>query len=269
MPRSVSIIGAGKVGRVLGRQFHLHGALRIQQVLNRTLTGSQAACTFIGAGQPLANWAELHAADIFLLSVPDDQIAACAQQLHALGILAPDTLLVHCSGALPAAAIALPQAKASLHPVRSFADPARVSDSFVGTICSLEGDELAVQTLTAALEQCQAQVIRLPSAGKTLYHAAAVFASNYLVTVLHAALTTYRAAGLSEEMARHLAAPLARETLDNVFRLGAPAALTGPIARGDHATVVRHQLALDQLDSGQAELYQALALATEKMKAAT
>ncbi|HEY0061630.1 MAG TPA: DUF2520 domain-containing protein, partial [Telluria sp.] len=107
-----------------------------------------------------------------------------------------------------------------------------------------------------------ARTVQIDAAAKTLYHAASVFASNYLVTVLDAALRAYQAAGIPEAVARELAAPLAEESMANVFRLGAGAALTGPIARGDFATVARQQAALDEWNGPSGELYRALAAAT-------
>ncbi len=95
-----------------------------------------------------------------------------------------------------------------------------------------------------------------------MYHAASVFASNYLVTVLDAALRAYAAAGVPPEVARELARPLASETLANVFTLGAPGALSGPIARGDVATVARQHAALQDWDGPTAALYAALVTAT-------
>ncbi len=89
-----------------------------------------------------------------------------------------------------------------------------------------------------------------------------MFASNYLVTVMDAALRAYQAAGMPEDTARALAGPLATETLANVLRMGAGPALTGPIARGDLATVARQQAALDAWDGSTGALYRALAEAT-------
>ncbi|RYE97149.1 MAG: DUF2520 domain-containing protein, partial [Oxalobacteraceae bacterium] len=92
-----------------------------------------------------------------------------------------------------------------------------------------------------------------------------VFASNYLTTVLDAALRAYQAAGIPEPVARALAGPLAGETLANVLRLGAPQALSGPIARGDEATVARQQAAVDAWDGASGRLYGALAEATRDL----
>jgi predicted short-subunit dehydrogenase-like oxidoreductase (DUF2520 family) len=80
--------------------------------------------------------------------------------------------------------------------------------------------------------------------------------------VLDAALRAYQAAGIPEEVARELARPLATETLANVFRLGPETALSGPIARGDAATVARQQAAVEAWDPATGALYEALATAT-------
>ena len=107
-----------------------------------------------------------------------------------------------------------------------------------------------------------ARVVRtmeaIDASAKTVYHAAAVFASNYLVTVLDAALRAYQAAGIPEAVARELARPLAQESLSNVFRMGAADALSGPIARGDFATVQRQQAAVSAWDAEAGALYAAL-----------
>jgi predicted short-subunit dehydrogenase-like oxidoreductase (DUF2520 family) len=175
-------------------------------------------------------------------------------------------LVFHCSGALSSAALQAAARQgaltASVHPVRSFADPERVARDFAGTWCGVEGDARALALLAPALNTIGARAVPIDANAKTVYHAASVFASNYLVTVLDTALRAYQAAGIPEEVARELARPLAAETLDNVFRLGARAALSGPIARGDFATVARQQAALDGWDQQAGQLYRALAEAT-------
>jgi predicted short-subunit dehydrogenase-like oxidoreductase (DUF2520 family) len=146
--------------------------------------------------------------------------------------------------------------------VRSFADPGAVAMAFAGTFCGIEGDPAALAVLGPAFEAIGARLVPIDAAAKTVYHAASVFASNYLVTVLDAALRAYQAAGIPEAVARELARPLASETLANVFRLGPEAALSGPIARGDHATVERQQAAVAGWDAATGQLYAALADAT-------
>jgi len=265
MAATLNLIGAGHVGRVLGRLFAAAGAFEVQDVLTRSAHSAVAGVAFIGAGRAVARLQEMRPAAAWMLAVSDDEIAPVCAALassHAL----EGTLVFHCSGAKSSAELAAAAQRgahgASLHPIRSFADPAKVAADFAGTFCGIEGDAQALAQLGAALAAIGAQPVPIDAAAKTVYHAASVFASNYLVTVLDAALRAYQAAGIPEAVARQLAGPLAGETLDNVLRLGPEAALSGPIARGDFDTVARQQAAVNQWDGLTGQLYKALADAT-------
>jgi predicted short-subunit dehydrogenase-like oxidoreductase (DUF2520 family) len=270
MPLTLNIVGAGHVGRVLGRLFHRHGVFDIQDVLTRSEGSALDAVAFIGAGRALMQAADLRPAAIWMLAVGDDQIGPVCAALAAAGLL-DKTTVFHCSGAKASvelqAASQLGARVASVHPVRSFADPQAVAAAFEGTWCGVEGDGEALALLAPAFEAIGARLVAIDAAAKTVYHAASVFASNYLVTVLDAALRAYTAAGVPPEVARELARPLASETLANVFRLGAPAALSGPVARGDFATVARQQAALQDWEPATASLYAALVEATTALAA--
>ena len=262
---SLNIIGAGQVGRVLGRLLAGADGITVQDVLTRSLASAQAAVDFIGAGTPVDRYAALRRADVTMLAVSDDQIGPACAALVAEGRQA-GAIVFHCSGALASnlllAASQAGASVASVHPIRSFADPSQVAASFDGTYCGIEGDALALAFLTPALIAIGARPVPIDPAAKTVYHAAAVFASNYLVTVLDASLRAYQAAGIPEAVARELAAPLITETVANVLRLGAAPALTGPIARGDMATVARQQQAVAHWDAATGELYAALVAPT-------
>lgn len=270
MAPTLNLVGAGKVGRVLARLFAASGSLTVQDVLTRSQASAADAVLFIGAGRPVASPGAMRAADVWMLAVGDDQIEAACRQL-AEGPLTQGAVVFHCSGAKSSADLAAAARAgahtASVHPVRSFADPEHVAQHFDGTFCGIEGDAGALALLGAALHAIGARAVPIDAAAKTVYHAASVFASNYLVTLLDAALRAYRAAGISDEVARQLAAPLAAETLANVMRLGPEAALTGPIARGDTGTVARQQAALDGWDDPTGALYRALAEATGALAA--
>lgn len=269
MKKTLNIIGAGRVGRVLAQLFATNQVFLVQDVLNRSAASSADAIAFIGAGSAASRYQDLRAADVTMLAVPDDQIALCCAELAACGQIAADSVVFHCSGALSSAdllaASALGAAVASAHPVRSFADAAEVATQFNGTFCGLEGDPRAVALLEPALSAIGARVIALQADSKTLYHAAAVFACNYLVTLMDVALNAYVAAGIPEHIARQMAEPLASETLGNVFRLGPEQALTGPIARGDLAAVARQQLAVDAWDASAGRVYHTMAEATKEL----
>jgi predicted short-subunit dehydrogenase-like oxidoreductase (DUF2520 family) len=264
--RSLNIVGAGHVGRALGRLFAAHGSFDIQDVLTRSAVSAREAVDFIGAGRPLSDMAALRPAQVWMLAVSDDQIAPVADALARRGLL-DGAVVFHCSGAKSSAELqgANKALAASVHPVRSFADPAAVASAFAGTFCGIEGQPGALAVLEPAFDSIGARLVPIDAAAKTVYHAASVFASNYLVTVLDAALRAYQAAGIAPDVARELARPLASETLVNVLRMGPEAALSGPIARGDEATVARQQAAVSGWDAPTGALYEALAEATRTL----
>jgi predicted short-subunit dehydrogenase-like oxidoreductase (DUF2520 family) len=266
----LAIIGPGRVGKALGRLFHDSGAVVVGDILARHSDSAAAAVAFIGAGRPLTDFNLLEPADIFMLSVADDQIGACAGHL-AKSRLASGSIVFHCSGALTAAVLAPAQQAgahiASIHPVRSFADPAAVASTFAGTFCGVEGDGPALATLLPLMAQIGARPVAIDPAQKTIYHAAAVFASNYLVTLIDVATQAYGQAGITPELALEMIAPLLRESAENTFRLGPRHALTGPIARGDSQTVERQQQALASWNPAYAALYAQFATLTQAMVA--
>jgi predicted short-subunit dehydrogenase-like oxidoreductase (DUF2520 family) len=265
MAPTLNIVGAGHVGRALGRLFAARGVFAVQDVRTRAKASAQAAVDFIGAGRAVDGIAAMRPAAVWMLAVSDDRIAGVAQQL-ATQCDVRGVVVFHCSGAKASAELASLRAAgafvASVHPVRSFADPQQVADAFDGTFCGVEGDADALALLNPAFAAIGARTVAIDAAAKTVYHAASVFASNYLVTVLDAALRAYQAAGIPADVARELARPLAAETLSNVFRLGPETALSGPIARGDAATVARQQAAIDAWHPPTGALYEALASAT-------
>lgn len=259
MTKSITIIGCGKVGKTLGRLWTLHHALQLQDILNPTLASAQRAVDFIGAGREVEAYADLQPADIYLIAVPDDQIVPCCDQLARTSLLNADSIVFHCSGALPSSALhaAIQQgtAAASIHPIRSFASPEQVMQNFHGTYCGVEGDQRALDVLIPAFTAIGAQIVQIDASAKIHYHAAAVFACNYLVTLLDTAKQSYERAGIAPDIALKLMEPLVRETIENVFRLGLEAALTGPIARGDIATATKQWHAVKSADASQGDLY--------------
>lgn len=267
--QTLTLIGAGNLGRTLGRLWNDSGAFRIQDVVCRSADSAERAVAFIGAGRPLADMQTLAAADVYLIAVPDDDIADCVVRLAQSALLSSRSIVFHCSGSRCAAemtaAMQAGAAVASIHPVRSFARPDEVLRSFAGTFCGTEGDAVALRGLEPAFEAIGAVLVPIEAQHKMLYHAAAVFASNYLVTVLDVALQAYGGAGIPRDTALRMLAPLARNALENVLRDGPEAALSGPIARGDMDTVAKQYRALREWDGEAASLYRQLARRTERL----
>jgi predicted short-subunit dehydrogenase-like oxidoreductase (DUF2520 family) len=262
MQATLSIIGAGKVGKTLSKLWSDRSVFRIQDVLNRSLDSARSAAAFVGAGTPVAAYAELCHADVFLLAVSDDQIAACCAALAEQGLLGEQSIVFHCSGALPSSVLTAASecgaAIASIHPIRSFASPENVVRNFAGTWCGMEGDSHAIKILAAAFEAIDARMVQINAEAKIHYHAGAVFACNYLVTLLDIAKQSYVRAGIAPDVALELMGPLVRETMENIFRLGPEAALTGPIARGDMATATKQWQAVQSANTEHGALYKQL-----------
>lgn len=262
MPKTLNIIGPGRAGRTLGALFHRAGSCTVQDVLSAEFATAQSASAFIGTGRAVRRLGEMRTADLWLLTPPDGAIASMATALAGAGVVRAGDIAFHCSGAHPASILA-PLARAgahvaSVHPLKSFADPDRAAQSFAGTWCTAEGDAAALAVLQPLFTQLGARVSVIDPAGKTLYHAASVLVCNDLAALMEAGLRTYERAGLDRATAQAMMEPLVRETLDNVFALGTVRALTGPVARGDADVIARQLDALGALDPRIAEAYRAL-----------
>ncbi len=268
-PATLSIIGCGKVGQTLGRLWQEHHAVEIQDILNRSTASGINAIGFIGAGRVARNYADLRPADIYLIAAPDDQIAACCEALANADCLSSNSIVFHCSGALPSsilqAASTRGAAIASIHSIRSFAVPEKIINDFADTYCGVEGEQRALDILAPLFTAIGAQLVTIKSEEKILYHAAAVFASNYLVTLLDTAVQTYGRAGIPQDVALKMMASLVRETTENVLKIGPQQALTGPIARGDVATVLNQYRAVRKWNRRYGELYKQLGKLTSRL----
>ena len=262
MAVTINVIGGGRAGRALARVWALNGAFTIGDVLDSSPAAGADAVAFIGSGRAVAALGEMRGADVWMLTPPDDQIVPCGKALAASGLLQSGNVVFHCSGALPsrdlAAVMTNGVAVASVHPLKSFADPAAAAKSFAGTYCAAEGDAAALAVLRPAFERIGARVFEIDPAFKTIYHAASVIVCNYLVALLETGIRSYEKSGFKRDDALRVMEPLVRETLDNVFRLGTAEALTGPIARGDHVVVARQVDALEAWDPRVAAIYKNL-----------
>ncbi len=261
----LSCIGAGRLGSTLCKLLAQH--LSIGQVLNRSQASSDQAAEFIGAGTAINNSDQLQTADIWLLATPDDAIESNFKILQARSMLRSGDIVFHCSGALTAAILRQPSVlSASIHPMHSFADPQRSAKNFAGTPCAIEGHPSAVAKLVKLFNAIGARPFEISSTQKVLYHAAAVMSCNYLVTLLDTGENILRAAGIdSGGPADSPLRPLIEQTIQNYYSTSAKRALTGPIARGDHGTVVAHLSALEKSSTANPmwpDLYRSLGLAS-------
>ncbi|MES2950654.1 MAG: DUF2520 domain-containing protein [Pseudomonadota bacterium] len=277
---SLNIVGAGRVAQTLASLWRLQNTFTIQDVLTTSLPSAQAACAVIGSGHAVEQMQDMRPADVWMLAVPDAQLAACAQALATALTTSttprqsaaqnPQTdtptqrapIVFHCSGAQGAATLAplaaLGWQVASAHCILSFASVPAAVQQFPGTPCALEGDASACAVLRPAFAAIGAQCFDVTSADKLLYHAAAVFATNFLPVLQASAEDLWRATGMPAGLIPALRASLLRNAVTNITALGPQAALTGPAARGDTAAITRQGTAVTAWDAQTGAAYDAL-----------
>jgi predicted short-subunit dehydrogenase-like oxidoreductase (DUF2520 family) len=243
----LSIIGAGKTGRALGRLARRAG-IGIGAVVCRSMGRAREAAAFIGAGEPST---ELAGEGLVLVAVPDGEIARVAGRLR----VPAGAIVAHVCAAFGAEVLRPHRPAGAVHPLRSFGDPARAAELFRGTACAVDGDPEAVRALRAFVRAIGGKPLEVRSDRKALYHAGAVFASNYVVAALEAALRLFERAGVERGAALEALLPLAEGTLANARTRGVPGALTGPAERGDAETVRRHVRALRRHAPGLSRAY--------------
>jgi predicted short-subunit dehydrogenase-like oxidoreductase (DUF2520 family) len=261
MNKTFSIVGAGRVGRELGRRLADKG-WRVHAIVTRSGPTALAATRAIGGGRPLGRLGpEALEADLVLITTPDDAIEAVARRLARLatGPLAGRVVL-HTSGALGSESLValgrLGAAVGSMHPMQSFA---RGRQPRLEGICfAIEGQPAARRLATRLARQLGGVPVVISGEAKVAYHAAGAFASPQLLTVIEAAVRLLERSGFRRRQAVAALLPLARQTLDNFERLGARGAWTGPVSRGDVATIRRHEKELKKWPREYREAYRAL-----------
>jgi predicted short-subunit dehydrogenase-like oxidoreductase (DUF2520 family) len=258
----VGVIGAGRVGAALGAALARAG--------HEIVAASGVSEQSIARAERLLPGVALRPADevvaeseFVLLAVPDDVLRPLVAGLADTDAWQPGQLVAHTSGAQgigvldPAAArgvLAL-----ALHPVMTFTgrpeDVERLSGATFGVTAT---DELRPVAESLVVEM-GGEPVWVPESARPLYHASLTIASNHLVTLVNDALGLLGGAGVAEP--GRLAAPLLSASLDNVLRLG-DGALTGPVVRGDVATVTAHVATLTRAAPDVLPAYLAMARRT-------
>lgn len=268
--KTLNIIGAGRVGRSLAHLWHKQGVFAVQDVLTRSQTSADDAVAFIGAGRAVTRLGDMRAADVWMLAVPDGQIKNVVLELSKevenkaiAGVFnVSNAIIFHCSGALSSAELQPLRDKdsqvASAHCILSFSAPASAVTQFAGTPCALEGDVAATQTLQPAFGAIGASCFDLAAKDKVLYHAAAVFATNFLPVLQVVATDLWQNTGMPKELIAPLNASLLQKVVQNIAAQGVAKALTGPAARGDTELVALQGKAVADWNSDAGAAYTAL-----------
>lgn len=258
----IAIIGAGVVGTALGILAGRAG-YRIAAVASRREGSARRAVAQIGQGQVCSPVEAAQRGQLVLLTVNDDAIAPLAAALADVRAVAAGAVVAHCSGALSSEVLSpladrCGAAVASMHPLQTFPSVLVALDALPGCYFFCEGKGHAVSTVMQLAGDIGGIAVEIEPDRKTLYHAAACMACNYLATLQEAAIAAAMLAGIGTVPARQALKPLVAATVNNIMDLGPGPALTGPIARGDVQTVAQHLRALEATDAELAELYRQL-----------
>lgn len=241
---NIGFIGAGTVGTALAVRLSEKG-YKVTAVASRTSASAERLAAVVGecrihdSSQGVAD-----AAEIIFITTPDAVIPQIAAQVR----WHPGQSVVHCSGA-DSLDVLTPAAKngaltGGFHPLQTFASITHAIENIPGSTFALEADEPLATTLKEMAIALQGRWIALKPGDKVLYHAAAVFACNYLVTLVKLATDLWQTFGASPSEATEALLPLLRGTTNNLQNVGLPNCLTGPIARGDAGTIRKHLTAL-------------------------
>jgi len=266
MSISFAIVGPGKVGSALARLLTQAG-WEFVGAAGRSHGSARAACDFAGCGLATTRPAEVgRCADLVFITTPDDIIAEVCRLAAESGAFGEGSVVAHCSGVHPSTLLEPARARGasvgSIHPLQSFATARQAVDILPGSFFCIEGDSAAVKLLCEVADTLDGHVISIPTEQKVLYHAAAVFACNFLVAVENAALKVSEAAGIGRAEALRSLLPLIKGTVSNLEKAGIPQCLTGPIARGDIETTQRHVAALAEKAPQLLDLYKTLGVET-------
>lgn len=258
---SLAIIGAGRVGRALGRRLRELG-WRIGCVVTRSEPSARQAVRFIGAGKPFSGMTrQLLMSGVILIATPDDEIAGVAQELVRMGgEELSGKVVLHTSGALDSRILHPLQvcgaAVGSMHPLQSFSGVA--VPVLEEKVFAIEGDAAAVRVARQIARSLGGSPVRIAGGSKVLYHAAAAMAAGHVLAIEEAATQLLVSIGMRRSEAMRALLPLTRQVLENFQRLGPRAAWTGPLSRRDYKVVEAHLHALRESPEEFAQAYEAL-----------
>ncbi|MDH5282743.1 MAG: DUF2520 domain-containing protein [Gemmatimonadota bacterium] len=242
----IAIVGGGRMGRSLASVLSEAG----ERVVLWSRREASGAVTDAIAG-----------AQTVLLAVPDDVLDPLARELASGEVVGADQVVLHLSGVHDRRILApLGETGASLgslHPLQTISEPGQAGARWRGAYAAIEGDTLALEEAERLCGLLGLVPVRLPEGAKVAYHAGAVVASNYVVVLAEVAARIAEAGGVPREAADRMYLPLLRGAAENLQRQLPADALTGPIRRGDAATVRRH---LSVLGEPERTLYAQLGL---------
>jgi predicted short-subunit dehydrogenase-like oxidoreductase (DUF2520 family) len=259
---TIAIIGPGRAGSALGRALHAAG-YTIAAIGGRNPDNVRNLADELGARACQSPATTIDLADLTILAVPDDVIMPLATDIVESLCSAAGHAAVHLSGAQDRSALRPLAQQASLrtgvfHPLQTFRRGPEAVVNVAGTYFGIDADQPLRDQLSQLASDLHGHPFDLTGVDLALYHAAAVFAANYPITLLAEAIAVAAEAGLDPETARQGLTTLLAGAVNNLRDLKPADAITGPASRGDEGTIERHLEALRR-DAELQRLYQLLA----------
>jgi len=259
---NIGFIGAGTVATALATSLSNKG-YPVIAVSSRSadsakkLAGLIRGCNACSGSQEVSDTAGL-----IFITTPDDAIASVASQVE----WRPGQYVIHCSGADSSDTLK-PAREAGatvgvFHPLQTFAIASQAVDNIPGTTFAIEAEEPLLSMLKEMATSLGGNCVEIKAGDKVVYHAAAVFACNYLVTLVKLSTDLWQTFGIPREQAVRALMPLLRGTINNIDAIGIPQCLSGPIARGDTGTIKKHLTALQKAAPELVSAYRELGLKT-------
>jgi predicted short-subunit dehydrogenase-like oxidoreductase (DUF2520 family) len=266
--RRIGIIGAGVVGTAVGvvlsqQGYEITGVYDVKSESTQQIV-DRIACTTYSSPQEVSR-----SADILFITTSDTAIEGVVEELAVSHAFHAGQVLIHMSGAQSSEV--LDKAKQfgvrvlSVHPLQSFASTDMAIKNLPGSMFSIEGDKDAYDTAVCLVETLKGEYFFINRQAKPLYHAGACVVSNYLVTLIDFGVKFLESTGIPKNMATKALIPLIQGTVRNIENIGIPKALTGPIARGDLNTVLKHLDCLEEMAPDLMNLYSWLGYYTTRI----
>jgi predicted short-subunit dehydrogenase-like oxidoreductase (DUF2520 family) len=247
----ITIIGSGRAGGSVGNALVGSNFFKIKALSSRTNI-YKSKLKFI---ENLKYYGEdnleaIKHGKIIIIATPDDIIKHVVNEIIDSPFL-ENKYIFHLSGSRPST-ILEPLKNGdnfigSIHPLQSMPDPKTGAENLKNAYFCLEGDKEAVKIGKKLVNEINGKYFSIDSKYKPLYHAAAVFASNFINTSVYTSYITFRKAGVPEEIIFDIILPLFKGTVKNIEELGIFKSLTGPAIRGDKDTIKSHILNFNKL----------------------
>ncbi len=255
---TIGFIGAGTTGTALAVRL-AQQRYRVIAVSSRSLTSAEKLAARINGCQAYKTAQEVaDVAQLVFITTPDDAIPRVAAEVQWRN----GQSVVHCSGAHSIDILEpakQPGANTGcFHPLQTFASVDQAIGNIPGSTFAIEAEEPLSSTLKDMAAALEGEWVILKAGDKVLYHAAAVFACNYLVTLVKLATDLWQTFDVPPAQATRDLMPLLRGTLSNIENVGLPNCLTGPIARGDLGTISRHLESLGKQAPALLKIYKEL-----------